>query len=257
LQLTGLDRLLWALSFVGHCSLFAVLLVRRRVRSFPAFSTLIAANILRTLVLFLIYRSGSAGSYFYTYWTLAILDVALQLAVAYELATHVFQPLGAWVPDIKRNFSALAVVSLLLAASLTWLATPPVSALRRAIVLRGTFFSSALVSELFVAMVALSVTMGLPWRTPVARLAQGLGVYSIFCILTEAAHSYLGADRYKMVSHIRIELYLACLFYWVVTLAIKEPEPRKLPEQLHQELRALQSKAALMLQSLRAMGSTS
>jgi len=257
LHLTGLDRLLWALSLFGHCALLGVLLLRRRAPSFPAFTTLIAVNILRTITLYLILRFGSPDAYFYTYWTLAIVDVALQLAVAYELATHVFQPLGAWAPDLKRSLVAIAGASLLIAAGLTWLATPPATTLRLAIVLRGTFFTSALMGELFVAMIALSVTMGLPWRTHVARLAQGLGVYSIFCILTEAAHSYLGADRYKMVSHIRIELYLACLLYWVVTLAIKEPEPRKLPEQLHQELRALQSKAALMLHSLRAMGSTS
>jgi hypothetical protein len=257
LHLTGLDRLLWALSLFGHCALLGVLLLRRRAPSFPAFTTLIAVNILRTITLYLILRFGSPDAYFYTYWTLAIVDVALQLAVAYELATHVFQPLGAWTPDLKRSLVAIAGASLLIAAGLTWLATPPATTLRLAIVLRGTFFTSALMGELFVAMIALSVTMGLPWRTHVARLAQGLGVYSIFCILTEAAHNYFGAARYKLVSHIRIELYLACVLYWIITLAMKEPEPRKLPEQLHQELRALQSKAALMLQSLRTIRSSS
>jgi hypothetical protein len=256
LHLTGLDRLLWTLSLFGHCALLSVLLLRRRAPSFPAFTTLISVNILRTIALYLILRFGSPDTYFYTYWTLAIVDVALQLAVAYELATHVFQPLGAWAPDVKRSLVALAGASLLVAAVLTWLATPPATTLRLAIVLRGTFFTSALMGELFVAMIALSVTMGLPWRTHVARLAQGLGVYSIFCILTEAAHNYFGADRYKLVSHIRIELYLACVLYWIVTLAMKEPEPRRLPEQLDEELRALQSKAALLLQSLRASRST-
>lgn len=257
MHLTGLDRLLWALSFAGHCILFTVLLARRRVAVFPAFSSLIGLSILRTIALFLILRFGSPNDYFYTYWTLALLDVALQLAVAYELATHVFQPLGIWAPDVQRSFVVLAAVSLLIASALTWLASPPAHTLRLAIVLRGTFFSSALMSEIFVAMIALSVTLGLPWRTHVARLAQGLGVYSLFCILTEAAHNYFGAERYKAVSHIRIELYLVCLLYWIVTLALKQPEPRKLPEHLHQELRALQSKAALMLQSLRSIGSHS
>jgi hypothetical protein len=257
LHLTGLDRLLWALSLGGHCGLLAVLLLRRRAPSFPAFTSLIAVNILRTIVLYLILRFGRPDTYFYSYWTFAILDVALQLAVAYELATHVFQPLGDWAPDVKRSLVALTGASLLIAAGLTWLATPPTRTLRAAIVIRGTFFSSALMSELFVAMIALSVILGLPWRTHVGRLAQGFGIYSIFCVLTEAAHSYLGAHRYTLVSHLRIELYLACLLYWIVTLAIKEPQPRKLPEHLHQELRVLQSKTALMLQSLRTLGSPS
>jgi hypothetical protein len=260
-QLTGIDRLLWALSLIGHCALLGVLLVWRRAASFPVFTALISLNIVRTVVLYFVLRHGSSESYFYAYWTLAIVDVGLQLGVAYELATHVFRPLGAWAPDVKSSFVALAGVSLLVASGLTWLTTPPTRTLRLAVVLRGTFFSSALMSELFVLMVALSVTMGLPWRTHVARLAQGLGVYSIFCILTEAAHSYFGTQRgtdfYKLLSHLRITLYLLCVCYWIVTLAMPEPKPRKLPEQLHEELRALQRKTALMLRSLRTLGSAS
>jgi hypothetical protein len=60
-----------------------------------------------------------------------------------------------------------------------------------------------------------------------------------------------------MVSHLEIELYLAVVAYWIVTLTIKEPAPRRLPEELRLELRSLQSKLALVLASLRAMGSTS
>ena len=110
MHLTGLDRLLWALSLLGHCALLGVLLLRRRAPSFPAFTTLITVNILRSIVLYLILRFGRPDTYFYTYWTLAIVDVALQLAVAYELATHVFQPLGDWAPDVKRSLGALAEI---------------------------------------------------------------------------------------------------------------------------------------------------
>jgi type IV secretory pathway VirB2 component (pilin) len=260
MQLTGLDRLLWAVSLIGNCALLAVLLVRRRAPSFPIFTTLISMNVLRTVVLYFILHHGSFDSYFYTYWTLGIVDVALQFGVAYELARHVFRPLGAWAPDVHGNFLALVAVCLAIACGLTWLASPPTHTLRVAIVLRGTLFSSALMSELFVAMVALSVTMGLPWRTHVARLAQGLGIYSIFTILTEAGHSYFaisrGPDLYKSLSHLRISLYLVCVLYWIVTLAMNEPPPRKLPDRLHEELRVLQGRAALVLHSLRTLRSS-
>ncbi len=261
MHLTSLDRLLWALSFIGHCILLTVLCVRRRAASFPVFTTLISVNILRTIVLYFTLRFGSTESYFYTYWTLAIVDVALQLAIAYELATHVFQPLGVWAPDVRRSFFTLAGASVLIAFGLTWLAAPPTRTLRLAIIIRGDFFSSALMTELFVAMIALSVTLGLPWRTHVARLAQGFGIYSIFGILSDAAHSYFGSDQgndtYKLLSHLQIALYLICVTYWSISLALKEPEPRKMPEQLHEELRILQQRAALMLKSLRTMGSAS
>jgi hypothetical protein len=260
-HLTDLDRLLWALCLAGHVILLAVLLLRRRAAVFPIFTTLIAVNIFRTVLLYFTLRLGTSETYFYTYWTLAVVDVALQLAVAYELATHVFQPLGAWAPDVRRSFLVIGIVSVLIALSLTWLGAPPTHKPRLAIILRGEFFSSVVLSELLVAMVAMSVTLGLPWRTHVARLAQGLGVYSTFGILTDAAHSYFGSSRgnglYKSLAQFQIVLYLACLGYWTVTLARKEPAPRKLPEHLHEELCVLQRKAALMLKSLRTLGSTS
>ena len=261
MHLTRLDQLLWALSLAGHIGLLVVLLLRRRADVFPLFTTLIAVNIFRTGLLYFILHLGSSESYFYTYWTLAIVDVALQLAVAYEIAAHVFQPLGAWASDVRQSFLFIGVSSVLVALGLTWLAAPPTHKLRLAIVLRGEFFSSVVLSELLVAMVALSVTLGLPWRTHVARLAQGFGVYSIFGILIDAAHSYFGSSRgnafYKSLSQLQIVLYLFCVGYWTVTLARKEPAPRKLPEHLHEELCALQRKAALMLRSLRTLGSTS
>ena len=259
MHLTMVDRLFWAAGLFGHCALLAVLAFRHRAPLFPAFTTLISADIVRTVLLYFMLRFGSSESYFYSYWTLAIVDVALQLAVVYEVATHVFRPLGAWAPDVRRTFAGLAAASVVLASILTRLASPPTRTLRLAVVIRGNFFSSALMSELFVVMVALSVTVGLPWRTHVARLAQGLGVYSLFGVLTEGAHSYLGSApgtaSYAFLSHVRITLYLLCVTYWIVAFAKKEPVPRKLPEHVHQELRELQRRAALVLQTMRTTGS--
>jgi len=261
-RLTGVDNLLWALGFIGHLVLLSVLVLRRRARSFPAFTGLISLSICRTVVLFFTLRLGTAESYFYTYWTLAIVDVGLQLAIAYELASKVFRPLGPWAPDVSRSFLWIAAASVAFAAGMTWLAAPPTRTLRMAIVIRGDFFASALMSEIFVAMVALSVTLGLPWRTHVARIAQGLGVYSLYGIFTAAAQSYFGSGglthgTYTLLSRLEGALYLGCIAFWSVTLARKEPEPRKMPEQLHDELRRLQGRAALMLKSLRAQGSES
>ncbi len=256
MHLTGFDRLLWAIGLAENCILLAVLFTFHRAKVFPLFTTLIGTNIVKTVVLFFTLRHAP-NAYFNTYWTLATVDLALQLAVAYELASHVFKPLGAWAPEVRRSFLAIIFISLLFAAALTWLASPPSSSWQSVIIIRGNFFASALMGELFVAMVALSVTLGLPWRTHVARLAQGFGIFSIFGIFTAAAHGYLGANYYRMVSHLEIELYLTVVAYWIVTLAIKEPEPRRFPEELRLELLALQQKVAVMLNHLRASGSHS
>ena len=118
-----------------------------------------------------------------------------------------------------------------------------------------------ILGELFVAMVALSVTIGLPWRTHAARLAQGLGLYAIFGIIFDAAHTHFGSgatdDTFRLLTHVQMILYLGCLSYWIVTLALPEPAPRRLPEHLHQELVALQRRAAMTLHLLRTSGTPS
>ena len=259
MHLKSLDLFFWALGLFGHCVLLAVLWLRHRATYFPIFTALITTNVVRTIVLYCILHFGSSESYFYVFWSFGFLDVTLQLAVVYELSRHVFRPLGTWAPDLRRSFVILAGASLLIASVLTWLATPATRTLRSAIVIRGNFFSSALMSELFVAMIVLSVTADLPWRTHIAGLAQGFGVYSIFGILTESAHSYFGTGKhaYALISQVRISLYCLCIAYWIFVLARDEPQPRKLPEEVRLEIRALQKRATMLLQSFRQLGRAS
>lgn len=258
MHLTGVDRLFWMLSFFGHCILFVILVGRRRVATLPVFTALVLMNVVRTIVLYLVLGHGSKEQYFYTYWSFATLDVALQLVLAFELGAHVFRPLGAWAPDVRQSFLGLAGASLLIALGLTWLSAPPTRTVRLAVVLRGDFFSSVLMSELFVSMIAVSVTFGLPWRTHVASVAQGTGIYAFTGLLTDTARTYFGtghgADSFELISRLQGGLYLICLSYWTITLAQDEPKPRKLPEELHNELLALQTRALFLLRSIRTRG---
>jgi hypothetical protein len=256
MHLTGLDLLLWAASFFGHVALLVVLFLRRRARTFPLFTTFICANILRTISLYLIARFGTKAAYFYTYWYLAIFDVVLQLGVVYELASGIFRPLGVWTKDIRRSFIGLGCLSVAVAAALAWLASPSTRMWMQSVMIRGNLFSAALMSELFVSMIALSVTVGLPWKTHITRIAQGLGVYSIIDVLVEAAHSYFGLGRdtraYEALSHMRIAVYLACTLYWIIMLWREEPQSRDLPDQMRKDLLSLQERAEYRLQNLRS-----
>jgi hypothetical protein len=256
MHLSGLDLLFWAASFLGHVILLFVLFLRRRARTFPLLTIFICANILRTISLFLISRFGTKATYFYTYWYLAICDVGLQLGVVYELTSGIFRPLGVWTKGIHRSFVWLGCLSVAVAAALAWLASPSTQMWMQSVMIKGSLFSAALMSELFASMIALSVTVGLPWRTHITRIAQGLGVYSIIDVLVEAAHSYFGLRRgtraYEALSHMRIAVYLACTMYWIVMLWREAPQPRELPEQMRRDLLALQERAEYHLQSLRS-----
>lgn len=243
MHLTGVDLLFWAAGLVAHLILLSVLLVRRRFREFPVFTTFIVTNILRTTVLYCVGHYGSKATYFYTFWSFGVLDTLLQLAVVYELYSLTFRPLGTWASDVRQAFRWLAAMTIAVAAGLTWLAAPHAVIWEQFVVIRGNFFSSVCMSELFVGMIALSARAGLPWKTHVARISQGLGLYSIVDILVEAGHSYFGVlgQSYTTLSHVRMSAYLICVGYWILMLWRNAPPTRRLPESLLRQLIHLQS----------------
>jgi hypothetical protein len=257
LHLTGIDFLLWAAGFFGHIVLLAVLLVRDRARTFPIFTTLIVANVVKTLALYLIvHNHGSKHSYLVAYSSLAVLDLLLQLGVVYELASHVFRPLGKWTPEVRNSSIWIVGISAAIAICLTYLSnTPPSHTWLQGQLIRGNFFSAALISELFVGMIVLSLTVRLPWKTHVARISQGFGFYSIVCILIEAGHSYLGMDHDARISstlsRIRMVAYLISVGYWIVMLWLDAPAPKELSEEMRLQLISLQRKLEYDLRKLR------
>ena len=119
----------------------------------------------------------------------------MQFAVVFEMYSHTFRPCEEWARDLRSSFRWLVAAGTAAAMGLTWLATPDTQLWMQGVVIKGSFFSSALMSEFFVGMIALSVRAGLPWKTYVAKISQGLGIYSILDVLIEAGHSYLGVDR--------------------------------------------------------------
>jgi hypothetical protein len=257
MHLTGLDFLLWAAGFVAGVALLFVLWFRKRASAFPIFTTYIAANVVRTIVLYALLHFGTKATYFYVYWSLAVIDDLLQLGVIYEISSHIFRPLGGWATDVRSSFVWLISLSFVVAGALTWLADPPARLGIQLVVLKGNFFSAALMSELFVALIALSVTVGLPWKAHVAKICQGLGAYSVVDFLIEAGHNYFGLSQrtqalFGDLAHIRIGVSIACLAYWAVMLWQNAPAPRELSDQMYRELSALQVLAVSRLQSLRS-----
>lgn len=256
MPLSGLDRLLWAAGLLGHVVLLAVLFSRKRAARFPAFTALIGCNVVRTLLLFEFFRRyGTGDRYLVAYLVTETVDVLLQLAVVYEVASHVFRPLGRWAPDTRRNLPALIWGSLAVALLLTWMTAPTGFRWVVALVVRGTFFSSLLMSELCVGFIVLSVTVGLPWKTHVARIAHGLGAYSIIDVVLGAGRTLFrsgeGAEVHHALTMARKIVYLLCLVYWIVTLWQEAPQPRAVPPEMLEELRALQARVAYDLYTLR------
>jgi hypothetical protein len=255
-RLTGLDLLFWAAGFVANLGLLFVLWYRRRARVFPFLTALITLNVGRTIVLYLVLRYAAKNSYFYTYWSLIVLDTTLQLCVVYEIASRVFRPLDVWAHDLRTSFVWLMGLSLSVAFALTWLASPPARTWIQAFATRGNLFAAALLSELFVAMMALSINAGLPWKTHVAKIAQGLGAYSLITVLIESGHSYFGAGRelptFTALSHVRMAAYLGCVTYWMINLWRDERPARRMTEEMRGKMFTLQTRLEYYLRDLRS-----
>jgi hypothetical protein len=232
-----------------------VLFTRRRARSFPAFTAYVAENIVTTIVLYIVLNHFSLGTYRMWFWLLGLLDEVLQLLVVYELAVHVFRPTGVWARDVNKTFIRVVCASVVVALLLTWLADPTAHLSLQIFILRSNFFSAALMSELFAGMVVLSATAGLPWRTHVARIAQGLGTYSMVCVALDIIVNYVNANRHPHLladfADLQTSTYFVCEVFWIVMLWQKAPAPRELPESMRMQIYSLQKRVEYDLIKIR------
>jgi hypothetical protein len=255
-HLTGLDLLFWVAGFLENVGLLFVLWYRRRASGFPFFTALITLIVIKTIVLYFVLHYGTKDCYFYTYWSLTVLDTTLQLCVVYELASLVFRPLDAWASDLRSSFVWLVSLSLSVAFGLTWLASPPARTWMQAFATKGNLFAAALQSELFVAMMALSINARLPWKTHVAKIAQGLGAYSLLGVLIETGHSYFGVGRelpaFLVLSHVRMAAYLGCVSYWTISLWRNERPARRMTSEMREKMFTLQRLVEYDLRDLRS-----
>lgn len=253
---SGFALFVWATSFLGQILTLLVLLVRGRARAFPIFTAYMVEEIVTAVVTYIVFIHYPLSTYQHVYWSLGIVDELLQLCVVYEIAVHVFCPTGVWARDIRRTFVGLVCGSVAVALLLTWLAHPAAPRPIQTFILRSNFFSAALMSELFVSMVVLSATVGLPWKTHAARIAQGLGTYSIVCLGLDIVANVVGLAQgghtYTELSHVRSVTWIACEAYWVVMLWVAAPVPRELPEAMRIQIYTLQRQVENDLIRIRA-----
>ena len=259
MNLTFLDHFFWAAGFLGHLALLFVLWHRHRIKHFPFFTALLSLAALRTVVLFFVLRYGNKTSYFFTYWLLGIADTTVQLSVVYELMSHVFRPLQGRSRAGHSHLTRLlgmGVLSLGLAAGLTWLAHPPAHSWMQSLATRGNLFAASLMSELFVGLMVLAVNAGAPWKAHAACIAVGLGAYSLMSVLIETGHSYFGVGEevpaFFYLSYLRMTTYLACVIYWIIQLWPDERPALSMPLEMREKLFTLQARVAYSLDVLRA-----
>src|ERR1039458_8081061 len=123
MNLSALDWILVAATTLGNTALFAVLIVRRRWRGFPVFTTLMGFEAILSPVLYVLFQHGFRSWYARVYWSSALIEFALQLGIVFEIARIVLRPTGTWVRDARKQFILWGATGILLARSVPCRAT--------------------------------------------------------------------------------------------------------------------------------------
>jgi len=244
MKVSLLDNALWAASFAGNLILFAVLLFRKRWRSFPVFTTLIGYYVVENIIVFLVYQYDP-HIYTKVYWVTFALDFLLQVALIVEVARVVLRPTGTWLQDARTSFLVSGTIGALIAAALTFAIHPSVPSTIDAWGIRAYLFTSLIFCELFLVMMFAAQRLGLVWRNHVMGLGQGLTAWALVAAMVDVAHSYYGTTHlhdFNTLEHVRTAAYIGAVLYWTVSFWLAEPERRELPEEMQKYLVALHAK---------------
>ena len=188
MNLSALDWLLVAATSLGNTALFAVLIVRRRWRDFPVFTAYMGFETVLSPILYALVLYGSRSWYARVYWALALIEFALQMGIAFEIARIVLRPTGTWVRDARKQFILWGTAGILFAAALPWLVTPPDSSLLGRLMVRGFLFTSLVICELIAVVTRTSKSLGLGWRNHVMALGNGWTAWAVVAILVDGLH---------------------------------------------------------------------
>jgi hypothetical protein len=255
MKFTTMDNLLWAAGFIGHAALLVVMVVRRRVRKFPVFTSLLAYQALKTVTLFLIWRYRSAHAYYLSYWILAPGDYAFQIALILEIARNVLRPTGTWVRDARISFLLWATIGMLVAAGMSLAVTPPGFAGLDLWSVRATVFTSLLTCEVFLAMSAAANRVGLLWGSHVMALGEGLTVWALIALLGNVVHFALGWNRdFVLFDHVVMFVYLGSLVFWMVAFWRPERQRAPLSAEMQEYLLALHRRVEYDLDRIKTVG---
>jgi hypothetical protein len=218
-----INHLIFAAGLLEHLLLLAVLFKRKRVARFPWFTLLIIFYVVRSVGLVTALRVSGHPAPLFASMIIDLTDVLLQCAVLAELSWNSLQPLGA-----IRRFT----VPLLLVASgiviVNRLAPPGHTTLRTTLVLMH-FLLSVLMVEWAIVLAFLLRPLRLSWRSHVAVISFGFGVYSA-ALLAGGGYFTTGREMrdYVFFSFFRIIIYLLIVLFWSVSLWFAEPGPTTL-----------------------------
>ncbi len=240
LNLSLLDALLWAAGFICNAALLSVLIYKRRYGTIPWFTAWISFGIVYTITLFVAFRVGTKHVYAVLYWSGAFLDLLLQLAVVFEIATYVFRRGQCWVEGAKGRFAIMGVSAPLLAGLLAWQMTPAATSALDSWESRDSLFTTVVICILFSAVMVVSQQVGVSWRDLVLREGYGVIGMAVVAFVTDTLHAYWRTiEHFSQLENVRMVAYLGTLVYWMVIFWLPERGMTSVDASINKRLEAL------------------
>ncbi|HEV2646987.1 MAG TPA: hypothetical protein VGU46_11535 [Acidobacteriaceae bacterium] len=188
------------------------------------------------------------------------MDQTFSLVVVYEIAKHVFCPIGIWARDVCKPLTVLLIASATVACLLACLIHPINPDHFQAFMQRVRLFYVVLTVELCLGMGILSSAAGLPWRGHAAKIGQAWGFGALFGLITEMIARIWPNSRpthaFFWINFIHLIFDLAWVIYLIVVLWPDEPAPQPLPDHMQKQMYTLQQQLENDLTRIRSWKST-
>lgn len=221
MHFTFLQYFIWISTAIGDVFLLVVLFRRNLWRRFPFFSAYTAFDLVREVVAVPAMLHGPT-TYFYIYWSLALVGSLLQIALLFELARHIFRPIEA-IPRSSIIFGMIMAGTAVITV-FAWTASLPIAVVRSLPrdVTGLDLLLTCLRFALFAVMACFSRFLGLHWRHHVYGITAGLGIYSCVDLICAAMNAEFGAHGIFALQVSKFS-YLLAMAAWCFILARKEP----------------------------------
>ena len=221
----------WLLGPLLEAALLVVMVRRGAKSRFPRFFTYILFQVLKSIVLFIVYHFYQ-DNYFYAYWTGNALSVLLSITVLDEIWRSLFygyegiQSLGS----ILFRWACGVMILIAIVGVATFQQTGADRVVTAVLALDrnmrqmqcGVFFLVLLLCRSFKSF----------WRDRVFGIALGFGIFAVVELALVTILARFGEDHIASVSLIKSMTYTAVLLLWIGYLKRPEPVRERMPSQL-------------------------
>jgi hypothetical protein len=233
MELTRWDIALWIGGYVGSICLMAVLVAKRRYKTFPWFTVFLANELIQDPLLALINHYGSKKQYFYSYWSLDLLDSLILVVVIFELSRAITRAINENRGVFRSRELFWLMAGLVLIGVMCWMSAPSQERPIITLAFKAATTSSVIMCGLTGYVLLVVFFYGVRFRVHAVAITYGLTAYVLTRMMIYfSVMSSPNADLWEKLARWSKPVYALSLFVWSFMLWLDEPE-RKLSTQMH------------------------